>query len=957
MEPDEVEVAQRFAHDLAELHQLAGRPSYSTLERVSGHELKRATVSDILNGNRVRVPDWRFVATFVAACRKVAGQTGLDPEGIGTVDDWKRRWDAATSASFSSPVPGRTGQSSPESPSAGPRPPAIWGGVPPRMSDFFGREELLVDLRRALVRENRTSAVTIQGLCGIGKTKLAAEYAYRYEREYDLVWWVPCDDLESAQAAMVGLESRLGLANLPRKPREGRYVEIFELLRKAQAYPRWLLIFDNANEPADIRHLIPPRNGHALITSRDNRWGATEDILEMDVFTREESVNFLRQRARGLSESQAHQLSDALGDLPLALEHAVESRIPVREYLDRLDSDPLSLLASQPSDYQATIAGVWGAIIDELNSSAAYSLDLLHCLSFFGSGMIPRELLEKGRHHQDISVHELLRDRMQCNRAISALRRVGLLRVDSATDTLRIHRLTQCVVRANVARWPADDSERRKHDVHLLLANDDPGDPEDPLAWRRYEELHASIGTAGMTDCRADLVRRLIINLVRYLHASGDPRAAVHLADSALDRWSADGGAADPEACAGYLEMQEAQANALLSAGLCAAALRVQQDALAVMRANPQRWSEQIVTLSRVDGARLRLEGKFREAIAADSDARDRHIATFGEDHPQTFIAINNLVIDHALDGSYSAAVIDAERAYNDSLTYGNAGSLSVLFQRNLLARCKQLAGQSAQAWAMMSDVHSGYTDMVERGLLSEDHPRLLAHEIDFAVAYQDTDIGEQALSSLAEGMHEVHLRCWRSLHVAHPQALAASVCLGSVIRRIPGRAAEATMVVADAERRYRATLGDHPYTYACAAFLASIRRQAGTPVRAVSELLNAVDRLRALLGEHHPYTLAVGVSLMNAQTDAGEPEAALTHGQLTLAGCQESLGPDHPQTLACAANVVAVLSLLNQEREAADLRAETSARYRDIAGEEHYHARLLAEGTRFDLDFAPMPL
>ena len=69
MERDQASVAQRFMDDLKQLRQLAGRPSYSTLERLSGHRLKRATMSDVLNGNRVNLPDWRFVHEFVTACR------------------------------------------------------------------------------------------------------------------------------------------------------------------------------------------------------------------------------------------------------------------------------------------------------------------------------------------------------------------------------------------------------------------------------------------------------------------------------------------------------------------------------------------------------------------------------------------------------------------------------------------------------------------------------------------------------------------------------------------------------------------------------------------------------------------------------------------------------------------------------------------------------------------------
>jgi tetratricopeptide (TPR) repeat protein len=958
MERDQVELARQFAHDLAQLHQNAGKPSYSTLEKASDHRLKRATISDILNGNRVRVPDWRFVQEFVKACWKIAGQTGLDPNKLGSLDGWKLRWDAATGASFGAPIPEPASPPA-EPPQETPGRPSIWGGVPPRMNDFSGREDLLDDLRRALVRENRTSAVAIQGLCGIGKTQLAVEYAYRHAAEYDLVWWIPCDDIESAHAAMAELESRLGLANAPRTPRENRYVEIFELLRLGQAFPQWLMIFDNANEPATISDLVPPqKNGHILITSRDNRWEAKEDMLELDVFTREESVDFLRRRMRGLSEADAHQLAEAVGDLPLVLEHAAESRMPVPEYLARLDSDPLGLLAGQPSDYPVSIADAWSEMIDQLRSSADYALNLLHCLSFFDSGSIPRELLEKGRNDRDISIHDLLRDRMQCTRAISMLGRVGLLRVHSATGTLQIHRLTQCVVRDKVAKDLTDEAARRKHDVHLLLVAADPGDPEDPAYWRLYEDLYADIGQSDVAGCQVESVRLLIINLVRYLRASGDPRAAVNLAARALERWAAAGSAENPGASPGYLELQVAQVDALLSAGSYQAAFQAQQDALSVVQSDPGRWPDELVALGRVSGVSLRIAGKFEEALGADSESMEQHVARFGQDHPQTFMAINNLIINYALAGNYTDATREAERVYSDCLaSYGYADHPSALYQRHLLARCYRLAGRYNKALHMAQDVHDGYASMERRGLLNQDHPRLLEHEIDFAAARQDMGLSEDALSGLAAHLHHVYVQCWRSLGVDHPQTLACAIARGSVLRRIPGRAIEAGKVVAEAEQRYRSTLADHPYTYACAAFLAGIRRQAGSPVRAVSDLEDAVARLRDLAGENHPLTLDAAVALMNARADAGEPEVALIGGRETLAGFIGSLGQDHPHTLACAANVVAVLAALDQEQEAAELQAETYGLYVEALGAEHFHVRLFTAGRRFDLDFTPLPL
>ncbi len=109
MEGGQASAAQRFMEDLKQLRQLAW-PSYSTLERLSGHELRRATMSDVLNGNRVNLPDWRFVHEFVTACRSAMTEDGLDANEVGTVADWKRHWDSAAAGVIGARFPGRGGQ-------------------------------------------------------------------------------------------------------------------------------------------------------------------------------------------------------------------------------------------------------------------------------------------------------------------------------------------------------------------------------------------------------------------------------------------------------------------------------------------------------------------------------------------------------------------------------------------------------------------------------------------------------------------------------------------------------------------------------------------------------------------------------------------------------------------------------------------------------------------------------
>jgi hypothetical protein len=59
----------------------------------------------------------------------------------------------------------------------------------------------------------------------------------------------------------------------------------------------WLIIFDNAQEPDDVAPFIPSSGkGNVIITSRNPNWGSPSEVIPVDVFIREESVQFLLKR-------------------------------------------------------------------------------------------------------------------------------------------------------------------------------------------------------------------------------------------------------------------------------------------------------------------------------------------------------------------------------------------------------------------------------------------------------------------------------------------------------------------------------------------------------------------------------------------------------------------------------------------------------------------------------------
>jgi hypothetical protein len=930
MERGQDSVAKRFVDDLKQLRRLAGQPSYSALERLSGHRLKRATMSDVLNGNRVKVPDWRFIHEFVAACRSAAAETRLEVDQLGTIAEWKRHWDGAVSGVIDARFPAHGSQppgaieqgleplekADDEAATASPQPedsggdtarPSLWGRVPPRLPDFIGREAWLTALRQILARDDRIGLVAIQGLPGAGKTQLAIEYASRYAHDYDLVWWIPCDDIDAAHRSMTDLAVQAGAAGGAGETDGRHYAELFDILRRHQRFRRWLLVFDGAAEPEDVGELIPPLPGNVLITTRSTRWEASGELLELDVFTRAESIEFLRRRMPKASQVAAHQLADGVGDLPLLLEHAAESRTAVARYLAGLDSDPLTLLADHPADYHSMIGGVWQSTVDQLRKDAPDAFDLLCCLASFGTEPVPRDALERGAFLPDVSIHGLLRNSIRVAGAIGRLRRASLLRVSLSPRSLAVHRVTRYVVRALAAR--SDSGDRSRHDVHLLLAAADPRTPDDPTSWPGYEPLHGHAVASGVVACQQELVRELAVNLARYLTVAGDTRNAIDLADEAITQWDTDAREDSATGSGSRVMMRVAKADALIAQGSWPEAFQLQQETLAEMRADSRRWSADIIGLEAMTGVQHRITGDFAAALAADLDAVRAHVAEFGSDDPRTFNVAHSLITDLTLSGAATEATAAAAELYRNCLAfYGDTGHPAVLTARGVLGRCQWLTGNYGEAARTMAEVRRGYAALPDEHMLNEYHPWRLSHETDDAIIRRDNDPTAADLRVLADDAHELRRRCWRARGADHPYTLAATVVLASVLRRIDGRKEEAVQLLEEAQRGYQSALPNHPYGYACAAYLAVVRSQASNGARvaaqAVRDIQDMTSRLADSVGAAHLLSLTALSALANVLARAGDFGAAVKYGQDAAAGFRDILGSDHPLALATETNV-----------------------------------------------------
>jgi hypothetical protein len=97
-----------FIEDLNRVRKAAGPPSYGRLERISRRlenegatvsgvrviTLAKSTANDILTGVRRDRPKWVWVASFWAVLRLVAEQGGMDPGRLGSLAEWRRKYEA-----------------------------------------------------------------------------------------------------------------------------------------------------------------------------------------------------------------------------------------------------------------------------------------------------------------------------------------------------------------------------------------------------------------------------------------------------------------------------------------------------------------------------------------------------------------------------------------------------------------------------------------------------------------------------------------------------------------------------------------------------------------------------------------------------------------------------------------------------------------------------------------------
>jgi TIR domain/NB-ARC domain len=379
----------------------------------------------------------------------------------------------------------------------------VWNVPYARNPYFTGHEALLKQLHDHLTT-NQSAALTqaqgISGLGGIGKTQIAAEYAYRYRDKYRFILWASAASRETLIADFVTIA---GLLNLPEKYGQDQKLTVTAVKRWLVNHDQWLLILDNADDLAMTYDFLPTGGkGHILLTTRAQAAGPATQSFEVEKMEKQEGTLLLLRRAKVLpadaalnqaseeNRAKAEEIVVVMDGLPLALDQAgayiEETGCSISAYLDRYQQRQLSLLGRRGefgSGHPASLITTLSLCFEQVERQSRAAAELLRFCAFLSADAIPEEVIVAGATQLGSLLQSMATDLILLDEAIAILRHFSLVRRSSNERTLSLHRLVQATLKEGM-----DEQTRREWSERTVRAiNQALPDVTDATVWPQYE--------------------------------------------------------------------------------------------------------------------------------------------------------------------------------------------------------------------------------------------------------------------------------------------------------------------------------------------------------------------------------------------------------------------------------------------------------------------------------------
>jgi tetratricopeptide (TPR) repeat protein len=403
---------------------------------------------------------------------------------------------------------------------------------------FKGRDDELEKLTSQLVGE-KPIAITqaIEGLGGIGKTRLAIEFGWWVweNKKCQAVFFVSAETPERLRASLASLaaEKMLGV------PGQKEDEQIASVTKWLMGNSRWLMILDNADtEDAanEVESFLPSlANGSVIITSRYRRWSGAVRPQQLGVLESQQAKQFLLERTAAhrietdSDEEEAEKLAKELGYLPLALEqtaaYIANNKCSLAEYIEEWENERQQVLKwydKRQMQYDVSVAVTWQRTFDQLKPSARI---LLRLAAFLAPEMIPTAMFQEGievlNKAAELQCKEMKvkKVKFKFKEALSELAAYSMITRQQKGFT--VHRIVQEVIRSRIS----EADQQSWLEIALKIVNNfAPTESDDVRTWPIWDVLRPH---AELISRTADLAKiteptsRLMNVLGSYLYIKG----------------------------------------------------------------------------------------------------------------------------------------------------------------------------------------------------------------------------------------------------------------------------------------------------------------------------------------------------------------------------------------------------------------------------------------------------
>ncbi len=559
------------------------------------------------------------------------------------------------------------------------------------------------------------TAATVQGMGGVGKTQLALKYSHAFRDEYEGVWWFRAEDSVLLEQDCEELCRERNIARRGNEPHSA------SLARWLTRQTRWLLVYDNADDPKRVQPHLPQAGGHhVLFTSRNPNWRGIvtpAQQLDLETWSGEQALEFLNSRLPEIPDRDGRRLAQALGGLPLALEMAAayleQNGCDVEAYLAALaDVEEIRLLDGE-TPATGYPHGVLAALSLAFGKLSPVARELLSLCGWLAPEPVSERLfIEQGELFTP-SLQQATAKPSRWRETVGELRRYALCQtlniaaLDAPPEegrkekALQFHRLTQQAVRAR----PAMEGAGLSAAMALLYAAF-PKEINNPRNWPRQAALlphvqglerfsvlggfdighytwlldraasYLQYGPALYLEARrmfekALEIRRLVLgeeqpatlvshnNLAEILRAQGDLSGARGLQERALEIRRRVLGDENPDT----LTAMNNLAGTLWAQGDLPGARGLEEKALEIRsRLLGDEHPDTLTSMNNL-AETLRSQGELSGARVLHEKALEIRSRVLGEDHPDTLTSMNNLASTLLVQGLLPGAQALHEKA------------------------------------------------------------------------------------------------------------------------------------------------------------------------------------------------------------------------------------------------------------------------------------------------------